>query len=493
MASFSVSRNARLPGPFAGLLLSLLLLCATQVALSQNRPPIVPLRYAEDYSYLADASKRTEAWDSVKFIRLSDADAPLSFLSLGAGLRQMYERFENPDGAVRQWLPTRVMAHADLRFRENRWRAFGQLASATLLNDEMPRPIDVNRLFVLNLFAEARLAKLGSEDAGDELRLRAGRMELNYGAARLITIREGPNARQYWDGGQLMLRRGAWRVDALVAEAGVIGNPGVFDDDVFESDQLLWGLYATRERKPGGGDTRTLDVYYLGLEDDARAFFNFSGAETRHTGGVRLAGQAGPLLYDYEVMGQVGSAGQQDIRAFGLGTRTEYALTPAPQPGQRGGLVTTGFTLGLMVDYWSGDRDSADNRLNNFNAPYPRQGYYRGAGQLYPSNFADVSAYLEAGFPQGLTASVGYTHYWRTSIEDGVYVAGVGRPVLPPRPGVDGRELGGQLDFSASLAVGRHFSISGKYSRFWAAGFVEASPNPQEVRHFFNIRAGYRI
>ena len=464
----------------------------TPVALSQNRPPVIPLRYAEDYAYLSDPARRTEALDSIKFIRLGRGES-LSYLSLGGEVRQMYERFENPDGGVRQWVPLRVMAHADVRLRENRWRLFGQLASATLLNDEQPRPIDVDRLFVLNLFAEARLAGFDEgDDAGGELRLRAGRIELNYGAARLITIREGPNARHYWDGGQLMLTRGDWRIDALAVTYGVTA-PGVFDDEAFRGEEWLWGVYATRERRREGGGSRTLDVYYLGLDDDARAFFHFDGEETRHTGGVRVAGQAGALYYDYEIIGQLGTAGTQDIRAFGLGTRTEYALRPAPKPGQPGGLADAGLTVGLKADYWSGDRDSTDNALNNFNALYPRQGYYRGAAQLYPSNFADVSVYAEAALSRGITVSTGYTRYWRTSVSDGVYIGGVGRPVLAPRPTADSPVLGGQLDFTAGLTIRRHFSIRAQYSRFYAAGFVEASPNPQEVRHFFNVIAGYRI
>src|ERR1700721_3522371 len=58
-------------------------------------PPYTLLRFNEDYSYLADPARRTDPFDAVKYISLS-ADDPLSYLSLGADLRERYENFTYP-------------------------------------------------------------------------------------------------------------------------------------------------------------------------------------------------------------------------------------------------------------------------------------------------------------------------------------------------------------------------------------------------------------
>ena len=457
---------------------------------AQGRPPVIPLRYAEDNTYLADPNRRTESLDSLKYISLGPA--PGSYLSLGGQVRQMYERFENPAGEVRDWWPTRLMVNADLNLADGRFRLFGHLASGFLLNDQPPRPIDVDRLYVLNLFGEARLKRFGGMESTEELRLRVGRIELNYGAARLITLREGPNVRHYWDGGQLLLRRKNWKFDALFVSYGAT-LPGYFDDPVLNGQENLWGLYATNERRAKNQPTRTVDIYYLGLDDRSRAFFSRAGQETRHTLGARWARKSATLELDVEGMGQFGEAGEQSIRAYGLSAMAEYTLRSGPNNGSG---VTTGgpgIDLGLMIDYWSGDRDTTDRVLNNFNPLYPRQGYYRGAGQLFPSNFFDIAVYAAFDFGAGLTASTGYTYYWRTSTQDGIYTGGAGRPTLAPRPLAGQHALGGQFDATLGYAYDRHLTLNAKYSRFWADGFVEATPTPQEIRHFFNIILSYRI
>src|SRR4051812_32140759 len=61
---------------------------------AQVVPPLTPLRYGEDYSYLADPAARSGAWwEPLKYIPLgSDPDF---YLSLGGEARVRYEGYEN--------------------------------------------------------------------------------------------------------------------------------------------------------------------------------------------------------------------------------------------------------------------------------------------------------------------------------------------------------------------------------------------------------------
>jgi hypothetical protein len=44
----------------------------------------------------------------------------------------------------------------------------------------------------------------------DWIAFRLGRQELNYGSCRLVSVREGPNVRQSFDGFKIMSKEGSW-------------------------------------------------------------------------------------------------------------------------------------------------------------------------------------------------------------------------------------------------------------------------------------------
>lgn len=59
-----------------------------------NTPPaLTALRYDEDYSYLKDPAARTNTFDSIKYISLSDRGD--SYITFGGQLRDRYEYFQN--------------------------------------------------------------------------------------------------------------------------------------------------------------------------------------------------------------------------------------------------------------------------------------------------------------------------------------------------------------------------------------------------------------
>src|ERR1700704_355275 len=58
------------------------------------RPAYTPERYDEDWSFLRDASKRTDLFDPIKWIPLRDGGA--WFVSLGGELRERVQAVDNP-------------------------------------------------------------------------------------------------------------------------------------------------------------------------------------------------------------------------------------------------------------------------------------------------------------------------------------------------------------------------------------------------------------
>ena len=166
---------------------------------SPSPPPYQQLRYEEDYSYLRDPTRRTDLWDTVKYVLIREKGD--WYLSTGGEVRERYEYFHNSlwgqgpqdsDGYLLQ----RYMLHADLHLGTH-VRLFGQLKSGWENGRTGgPRPTDEDKLDLHQAFLDG---VLGIYD-DVSLTMRAGRQEMAYGSSRLVSVREGPNVRQSFDG-----------------------------------------------------------------------------------------------------------------------------------------------------------------------------------------------------------------------------------------------------------------------------------------------------
>ena len=273
-------------------------------------PPYNIMRFDEDFSYLRDESKRVDPFDRLKYIRLREGRDDW-YLTVGGEVRPFYESFKNNNfGAGAQdkngYLLQRYMLHSDWHFGKN-VRVFTQLKSGVVADKSSPiAPPDVNKADVAQFFVDFNFgvrrangaarnsdgnsttaqpgtvsASVNQNQPGSAGNLsanerpnglgflpprvvfRVGRQELNFGAGRIVSVRQGPNVRQSHDGISLILRFDKWRIDA-VATKPVEDDRGFFDDEP-RSDQTFWGVYAARPlalvSKAG-----KIDVYYFGFD-----------------------------------------------------------------------------------------------------------------------------------------------------------------------------------------------------------------------------------
>ena len=168
---------------------------------SPEPPPITPLKYTDDYSYLRDPGSRTgEGW---------------GFVTLGDEGRVRYEQYwGNNFGSARlpdeAYLRYRQMPYVSLNLGP-RIRAFAEIQIAYAARSHITKypVLDQTGVDLLQGFLDTRLP-LG--DAGI-VTARAGRQVLLYGSGRLINA--GPNIRFSYDGGVVEWQRGGWRVDAF--------------------------------------------------------------------------------------------------------------------------------------------------------------------------------------------------------------------------------------------------------------------------------------
>ncbi len=450
---------------------------STRVRAQENTgefSPILPIRFLENYGYLQDSLDRKTAFDRLKFMPLNKSKSV--YLSTGGEVKVFYESLRNREDEGEGYLLTRLMVHADLHIGD-RFRIFVQPASGIeSFRTAPPRPIDRDELFLLNLFADYKIV----HNTQAVLTARVGRQELNYGSGRLVTIREGPNVRHYWEGVSLLYKDENWKADGFFTKYGT-NALGIFDNPVFDGEETFWGTY-WQSQKPLLFGAKT-EVYYLGFIDKVSQFFNTQGEETRHSIGGRVFMNETHWDLDAELTGQFGKVGEGSIRAFGFFGNIGYTIDSKAAIQKR---------IGLKVDYFTGDRDATDAKLNTFNPMYPRQGYYRGAGALYAANFWDIHPSFTIKSTNDFLFLVDWTWYWRTASADGIYIGGSGIPLLGPN-GSNKKYLGNQLDFLFTYTFNRFLTGTINYSHFFSGGFVKDNPNPGEISDFLNTSLLFRF
>jgi hypothetical protein len=448
---------------FAGAVLAGAAILASVAVAAQDRPDFKRLRYDEDWSALCDPTKRTEALDAIKCVKLNDSGE--AWLSLGGELRERYEYTHNPawgdDPQDKHgvWLQ-RYVLHADLHVTPY-FRGFLQFYTA-LENGRAgsPSTLDENELDVQQAFVDLRMP-FGNDAA---LTLRPGRQELRYGSGRIIDVREGPNVRRKFDGGRAMLSAGGWQVDGLAVQPTVL-QTGVFDDRI-DDRQQLWGVYASG--RPFGAD-QTLDLYYLGFRDESAGYDQGRADEHRHSLGVRLAGAKGGWDWDLEALYQFGSFGAGDIRAWTAASTGGYRFAQAHfQP-----------RIGLSANIASGDRNPNDADLETFNPLFPRGSYFSELALLGPRNFYDVHPSLTLELTDDISLVTDWNFFWRQSTKDGVY--NPGGQLLRSGAGSSARFVGHSPSVALEWRATQHLTFTGIYSHFFPGQFIEDTGPAKEI------------
>jgi hypothetical protein len=419
-----------------------------------SRPPLNPFPAEQNWSFLADSSKRTDFFDPVKYIPFGDN--PQLHLSLGFEYRIQYEYYDNwMFGAGPQdhngYVMNRVMPHFDFH-AGSEFRLFSEFEfDFEDGRNGGPRPqIDEDRGDVHQAFLE--IGPHVSSPHG--ISLRAGRQEVVLGSGRLFDNNEGPNVKLSFDGFRLIAEGAHARLD-LFAVKPVENNLGWFDD-VSNHAESLWGSYLT---VPVPIVSRgQADLYYIGLDTKSATYNRGTDHELRHTVGTRVFRPIGKGLdYNWELNYQWGSFGSASIRAWSVSTETGFTfdrLRFHPRPV-------------LRADVYSGDGNPATQTLGTFNTLFPRGAYFTPAVVpfLGPQNLIDLHPVLQFQLQTNVTGAFAWDWYWRESTYDGIYAFGSGVLIDPAGAG-HAHYLGNQGDLEIRWAPVRHIIIA-----FNLAGF----------------------
>ena len=423
------------------------------------------LRYDEDYASLADPANRSDPWDSLKYVSLGQ---PGWYATLGGETRQRFESYrhypfdpgqQNGHGYDLQ----RYMGLADLHLGPA-VRVFTEIKSALVAYKPVIAPIDRDALDLDQAFVDLKVV-LGGAGGADSVTFRAGREELQYGSGRLIAVREGPNDRQSFDGGRVIVRDGGWQVDALLVRQ-VDDRPGVFDNQEV-TGQYLYGLYATRPL--AGPPTHPMvgvDLYALGYRQPKAAFNGQTGVEERYSLGNRWFGTAGGWDYDAEGIYQFGRFGPAGaIQAYYVGGIVGYTVGDAPLAPR----------VGFGADVASGDRGRGRAGLQTFDPMFSRGNYYDEASLLIYANVYALRPTLDLHPTKATDLTLDAVMLWRQSTGDGVYAPNVA-PALGAAGGrAAGRFVGVQPTAQFVWQVDRHLTLTAAHSHLFDGHYTRSA------------------
>ncbi|MBC6110900.1 alginate export family protein [Pedobacter fastidiosus] len=443
---------------------TIIILCfmlAAHLAMAQESP-FKQLRYDENYSYLARDTS-TNWYNKVKFSPLS-TDKSIYF-SFGGEVRYQYFYFKNQDwGEAPEdndgFILSRYLGHVDFHAGRH-FRTFVQLQSSLADGQaETPSPVDQNPLDLHQAFIEY------STPLNDKahITLRVGRQELSYGSQRLVAVREAPNNRQSFDAAKIVYANKNTRLDFFYAHY-VPAKSNIFDDGFSDATQF-WGVYGVFNEVPL---IKNIDLYYLGIHKKVAIYNDGKGAETRHSIGARVWANTPTWQYDLEGLYQFGDLEQSNISAWTMSANVSYTFFRSKLKPQ----------IGLKTEAISGDKNTADNRLNTFNPLFPKGAYFGLAALIGPYNLMDIHPYVQLNLTKKLLIAVDYDMFWRMNRNDGLYAVN-GKLIYPSMVGSSkhiGKQLGGALEYSPNI----HLSFKQEITWFSARDYLKTAGPGKDI------------
>ncbi len=328
-----------------------------------------------------------------------------------------------------------------------RFRVYAEMIDANSeYENYLPRPIEVNRMDMLNLFGDVMLL----DRCRGELWARVGRQELLYGDQRAISPLDWANTRRTFDGAKVFWRGQNWDIDAFYVRP-VFPNATHFDNPNY--DREFMGLYATYKDLK----YNKVDVYYLAYNNNVDHPGNFN----YDTFGSRLKGGRGAWLWDLEGAYQSGNFNGHNHDAgfytLGLGRKFEHLLWKP--------------TLWAYYDWASGD----DEIGNGYDHMFPLAHKYMGFMDLYGRrNLKDMNLLLTMNPHQKVKLLMWYHIFHLENMNDVPYSV----VMTPFNAGNLPRAsaLGQELDTVVSWTISPRTNLLFGYSQFFAGDYYHKTP-----------------
>lgn len=425
------------------------------VACTVQRPAINFNRWSENWSTLANPCVPHQPLDGLKYIPLSDDG--VSYLSLGAGLRERYEHIDAPqfgagtapaDGYVIQ----RTNLHADLHLGSY-VQIFGQLVDARTFEKKTIAPPDRDKLDLEQLFMTVAVPTTDGA-----VKVRVGRQEMAFDLQRFIAVRDGPNVRQAFDGVWADWEHGPWRLIGYVTQP--VQNRSVDSFDDYSNGHLTLNGIRLEYQGLGPGD---LSGYYSRYRRDSARFLDATGDERRNVWDMRYNGKSGAVDFDVEGMRQTGQVGAKQVSAWAIGSIAGYTFAKTEWTPR----------VGLQFDMASGDKHAGDGKLGTFNPLFPNGYYFALAGLTGYSNLIHLKPSVTVKPAKTLSVTTSLGMQWRQTTADAVYVQSMAG--VPHTAGQGSRWTGAYAQLRTDWAVSANVTASLEAVHFHAGDTLRSA------------------
>lgn len=391
-----------------------------------------------------------------------------------AWIRYMNEANSRLKGKQNVYELTRARLFGDLWFRDL-FRVYVEYLDAQSFGENLaPLVIDENHSDLLNAFFDVRLAEI--DDKG--VYLRVGRQELLLGSQRLISTLDWANTRRTFQGVRAFRQGEKFDVDLFWVQP-VIPNPGHFDS--VDNNQNFAGAWFTYRPKKG----QFVDMYYLFLDNvtPTKLAGEVGAVPTNvHTMGTRCAGDKNNVLWDVELMFQLGSRGSQNLIAGAATAGAGYHFADVP----------TDPNVWLYYDYASGDRNPGKgSTFTTFNQLFPFGHNYMGWLDLVGrQNIHDVNCHLFFYPARWITCWTQFHTFYLAEATDALYSPG-GAILRQDVTGAAGRNVGQEIDFICNVTLTPTSNVQAGYCHLFPGGFISGTGsaiNPSLFYAMYNLR-----
>jgi len=241
----------------------------------------------------------------------------------------------------------------------------------------------------------------------DNVRFRAGRQELAFGAERLIGPADWGISRTF-DALDLTLSAGPAKVD-FIAGSAVFIDPTRFDPH--KAGEHVYGAYGSiRHVLPG----LNIEPYLLFKQTlNVKSETGILGDALVVSPGARAYGLApGRIDYTLEVVVERGSYSRDDIHALGDNAVVGWTLFNAAMKPR----------LSVEYNYASGDAATKDGERNTFDQFYPsNHNYYGMIDQFGWKNMKNARAGFDFLPLKKLKVRTDFNEFYLATVQDGLY------------------------------------------------------------------------
>ncbi|MFZ0934151.1 MAG: alginate export family protein [Bryobacteraceae bacterium] len=288
----------------------------------------------------------------------------------------------------------------------------------------------------------------GYLDLGDieesRVALRVGRQDLNFGYGRVLGTSYWRNASRGYDAAMAVFNWDWLRLNVFAASQ-VVATPNGLCHHQEGND--IYGIYSSLKKLVPHSVVEPYVLWHLqpGVKTEEGSLAKLN----EQIFGLRWAGTASHFDFDAETIGETGSIGSDDIRAWAWSAIAGYSLQPFHHT----------VRVFAKYDFASGEHNPKDGVHETFDQLYPNIHDHHGlADQIAWQNLKSLRSGVKASLRRNWVLASAFNGWWLASATDAFYNSSGGVVAQDPR-GLSGTHIGNEYDVQTSYRLDRDLDL----------------------------------